>query len=116
MRRSVKNTLRAGALCLILLACALFTTALAAEGDVTYVKYSWEEGIGLSSTTETLHEGEYTLIDSPMSLEKWGEDREETWYVIQGTINNTNSVVIHGNVSIILTEGCDFTAPRVCVD
>lgn len=65
MRRSVKNILRAGALCLVLLACALFTTALAAEeGDVTYVKYSWDESTGLSSTPETLHEGEYTLIDS----------------------------------------------------
>ena len=32
MRRSVKNTLRAGALCLVLLVCALFTTALAAAG------------------------------------------------------------------------------------
>ena len=43
MRRSVKNTLRAGALCLVLLVCALFTTALAAEDVVTYVKYSWDE-------------------------------------------------------------------------
>lgn len=116
MRRSVKNILRAGALCLVLLACALFTTALAEEGDVTYVKYSWDENTGLSSTPETLTEGQYTLVDSPRSLEKWGEDGEETWYVIQGTVNNTMSVVIYGDVNIILADGCDFTTPRVCVD
>ena len=121
MRRSVKNTLRAGALCLILLVCALFTTALAAEeGDVTYVKFSWDESTGLSSTPETLHEGEYTLIDSVEDVialrEAWGKTDETTWYVISGNISDIPSVCIYGDVNFVLTDGCDFTAPRVCVD
>lgn len=97
MRRSVKNTLRAGALCLVLLACALFTTALAAEGEVTYVKYSWDDDSGLSS--ETLTQSKYTLVENSTTTWKAG------WYVVEDNVNIGSRVQVNGNVNLILTDG-----------
>ena len=98
MRRSVKNTLRAGALCLVLLVCALFTTALAAEDVVTYVKYSWDENSNtLTSTTETL-EGEYTLVENNTTTWSAG------WYVVRGDVNIGYRVTVSGDVHLILTD------------
>ena len=114
MRGTWRRSLGAGLLALCLCLSLLPTVALAADGDVEYVKYTWDENSNtLTSETETLTEGDYTLIDSPVSDEAWGEDGLETWHVIQGTVNNNMSVVIHGSVNIILADGCNFTTPRV---
>ena len=110
MRRSVKNTLRAGALCLILLACALFTTALAAEGDVTYVEYSWDESSStLTSTTKTL-ESEYTSVTS--STIAWNEG----WYVVRGEVSIGSRVTVNGDVHLILADGCKLTVAGITVN
>ena len=99
MRRSVKNTLRAGALCLVLLACALFTTALAAEEGVTYVEYRWDESTNtLTHKTETL-ESEYTLVEN--STTTWNAG----WYVVEDNVNIGSRVQVNGNVNLILTDG-----------
>ena len=111
MRRSVKNTLRAGALCLILLACALFTTALAAEGDVRYVKYSWDEDSNtLTSTTETLTEGGYTPVASDTTTWNVG------WYVASGSVEINSRVTVSGDVHLILTDGCELTVAGITVN
>ena len=108
MRRSVKNILRAGALCLILLACALFTTALAAGSDVTYVQYSWEEGSGLSS--KTLSQSEYKLIED--NTTEWSTG----WYVASGSVEINSRVTVSGDVHLILTDGCELTVAGITVN
>lgn len=110
MRRTVKNTLRAGALCLVLLVCALFTTALAAEGETTasgvsYVEYSWDDTYGLTNNTKVLEAGNYTEITSANAPTTWGVAKQTSWYVVQGNVGIYSRVQVNGNVNLILTDG-----------
>ena len=36
----------------------------------------------------------------------------ETWYIVSGTVTNTNRIAVNGTVNLILEDGCSFTATK----
>ncbi|WP_293966529.1 hypothetical protein [uncultured Eubacterium sp.] len=86
----------------IVLAFSMFPVATsAAEGDVEYL-YCDENGENWQ--TDTKADGEYTLVTSDDT--SWSSG----WYVLEGSITNSNRITVSGNVHLILADGCEFNA------
>ena len=111
MRRTWKRTLGAGLLAMALCLALLPTAALAADGDVEYVKYTWDANSNtLTSTTGTLAEGGYTPVESNTTT--WSA----SWYVVQGDVDIESRVTVSGDVHLILTDGCELTVAGITVN
>ena len=106
MKRRMLPILLSLALCLSLLP----GTALAAEGDVTYIEYSWNASTNtLSSVERKKSAGEYTVIEE--GTWDWGHqmNTQEFWYVVNHDITISPEVIVYGDVHLILQDGCTLT-------
>ncbi|MGN0523930.1 MAG: beta strand repeat-containing protein [Eubacterium sp.] len=86
----------------IVLAISMFPVATsAAEGDVEYL-YCDENGENWQTGTKA--DGEYTLVTSDDT--SWSSG----WYVVEGSITNSNRISVSGDVHLILKDGCTLNA------
>ena len=100
MKRRMLPILLSLALCLSLLP----TAALAAEGDVTYIKRSWDGSTNtVSSEEKTKPAGEYTVIDDDTTT--WNG----SWYVVTDNVTISSRVTVTGDVCLILQDGYTLT-------
>lgn len=88
-------------LCIVLALSMLPVATSAAEGDVEYL-YCDENGQNWQTGTKA--DGEYTLVTS--SDTSWSNG----WYVVEGSIANSNRITVNGDVHLILADGCEFNA------
>lgn len=88
-------------LCIVLVFSMFPVATSAAEGDVEYL-YCDENGENWQTGIKA--DGEYTLATS--SDTSWSNG----WYVVEGSITNSNRITVSGNVNLILADGCEFNA------
>ena len=106
MKRRMLPILLSLALCLSLLP----GTALAAEGDVTYIEYSWNASTNtLSSVERKKSAGEYTVIEEGTWDWSHQMNTQEFWCVVNHDITISPEVIVYGDVHLILQDGCTLT-------
>ena len=77
-----------------------------AKADMTPVEYAYyNEG---NKTFESRSCSDYVMVITADSLEM----TDGKWYVFDETVEITNRVTVSGSAIIILTNGCEFNAPK----
>lgn len=102
----MKKRWLAGMMMAAILVTLLPATALAAEGNVTYL---FCDETGANWQTGTKASDEYTLVTADDTT--WGaDDGQEYWYVVSGNVTIDQRVTITGNVHLILEDDCHLKA------